>query len=379
MRRGGGRISRSALWRLRRRWAFGWGRCSEYERPRQALSQSNHHHLLSRAHRGGALASHSDWVFWSNAIVCASLCACSYYYLPDLKPSPISTTTQGGAPLSIKSFDFAGAGLALAGSGCLVFGLTEGTPSGWAPYSIIVTILGVLMLASLGYVERKVARPLIPASLWRTPGFAWLATSYALGIGSYLAWQFYALRFFLTIQQASPLTTALYVLPNAIVGVLAALLVSRVFHILPAHWLFVTSLVAFALGPVFFIPQTARTTYWALSMPGIALVTLGPDLSFAAASIFVTSQVPKSYQGSAGSLLVTLMNISAAVLTSVSDAIGAAVTKKGTGSLDGISAGVDLAGLRAIWWFNFATAIFGACLCAWRVRIPKSEEKEHMT
>lgn len=303
------------------------------------------------------------------------LCACSWHYLPDLKASPVSTS---GQVLSIKSFDFVGAGLALAGSGCLVFGLTEGTPSGWAPYSIVVAVLGVVMLAALGYVERKVARPLIPASLWRTPGFAWLTVAYALGIGSYLAWQFYALRFFLTIQEATPLTTALYVLPNAIVGVLAAALVSRVFHIMPAHWLFVTSLVAFALGPVFFIPQTARTTYWALSMPGIALVTLGPDLSFAAASIFVTSQVPRSYQGSAGSLLVTLQNISAAVLTSVSDAIGAAVTQKGSSAGDVVT-GVDLAGLRAIWWFNFAAAICGAIICAIFVRIPKSEEKEHMT
>ena len=130
-------------------------------------------------------------------------------------------------------------------------------------------------------------------------------------------------------------------------------------------------MLAFALGPVFFLPQTANTSYWALSMPGIALATLGPDLSFAAASIFITSQVPRSYQGSAGSLLVTIQNISSAILTSLSDAIGVSVSSGGHDE-------VDLKGLRAVWWFNFATSLVAIFVCAVFVRIPKSEEREHV-
>ena len=129
---------------------------------------------------------------------------------------------------------------------------------------------------------------------------------YFLGFGSFFgAWQFYAIEFWLRIQHATPIAVALYHIPNALVGVLATWVVSRTLHLVPSHFIYACSMFAFTLGPAFFLPQTATTTYWALSLPGVALVTFGPDLAFAAASIFITSNVARSYQGSAGSLLVT--------------------------------------------------------------------------
>ena len=184
-------------------------------------------------------------------------------------------------------------------------------------------------------------------------------------------WQYYAVQFFLNIQHATPLKVALYLTPNAVFGVLATWIVSRTLHVFPGHVILAASMLAYALGPVFFLPQTPHTTYWALSMPGIALVTFGPDLSFAAASIFVTSNVPRSYQGAAGSLLVTVQNLSAAVVTAVADSIGVRV--------DGGGAAIGLDGLRAAWWFSFAMALVAALVTAVFVRIPKSVEKEHTT
>jgi hypothetical protein len=185
------------------------------------------------------------------------------------------------------------------------------------------------------------------------------------------AWQFYAIQFWQRYQEASPLTVALYLLPNGIVGVLAAWLVSKTLHIVSGRWIFTASMVCFALGPVFFLPQTPDSKYWALSMPGVALATFGPDMSFAAAAIFITSSVPRSYQGSAGSLLVTVQSLSTAVMTSLSDSIGTEVDAHPNGEI-----GLD--GIRAIWWFGLASALVGALITAIMVRIPKAEEKEHV-
>jgi hypothetical protein len=91
-----------------------------------------------------------------------------------------------------------------------------------------------------------------------------------------MAWQFFVLQFWLNVQHANPLTVALYLTPNAIFGVLATFIVSRIAHLVAGHWILAASMLAFALGPVFFLPQTANTTYWALSMPGIAVATFGP-------------------------------------------------------------------------------------------------------
>lgn len=98
---------------------------------------------------------------------------------------------------------------------------------------------------------------------------------------------------------------------------------------------------------------------------------MGADMSFAAAAIFVTSSVPRSYQGSAGSLLVTVQNLSSAIMTSIADSIGIEVDETSGGE-------IGIQGMRAIFWFSLATALSGALITITLVRIPKAEEKEHV-
>lgn len=318
--------------------------------------------------QGGALTAHLPWIFGSNAMLCALCAIAAFFTIPALKPA---VDIPGAEAPSIRQFDYIGALLAVLGSICLLFGLIQGSVTRWSPYTYALIAVGILLFAAFFYAESRVARPLIPTRLWKTPGFAPLMLAYFLGFGAYISWQFYAIQFFLRIQHASPLRVSLYLLPNLVAGIIATYLVSRMLHLVPGHWIYVCAMVAFAMGPAFFLPQTAGTRYWALSMPGIALCTFGPDLSFAAASIFITSNVARSYQGSAGSLLMTVQNLSAAIVTSLADAIGAQVALTPDGE-------VGLQGLRAIWWFGLAAAMTGAGITVVGVRIPKEEEKEHV-
>ncbi|KAJ9322878.1 hypothetical protein DTO027B5_2920 [Paecilomyces variotii] len=320
--------------------------------------------------QGGALYTHLQWVFGTNAIL-TSLCAiAAYFSIPALRP--VADVAGADAP-TLRQFDILGAGLAVSGCVCLLFGLTQGSVTSWSPYTYALIVVGILSFVGLFFAERRVPRPLIPSRLWKTKGFTPLMIAYFLGFGSFFgAWQFYAIQFWLRIQHASPLTVGLYHLPNAIVGVFATWVVSRTLHLVPGHYIYTVSMLAFTLGPAFFLPQKADTIYWALSLPGVALVTFGPDLAFAAASIFITSNVARSYQGTAGSLLVTNQNLSSAIMTSVADAIGSRVDKDASGAI-----GLD--GLRAIWWFALSMQLVAALVTIIWVRIPKEEEKEHVT
>ncbi|PON23413.1 membrane transporter [Trichoderma gamsii] len=286
--------------------------------------------------QGGLLTAHLDWIFRSTAIFLAVCALAAYYTIPNLRPAADSNAAD--AP-SIRQFDYMGALLASLGSGLILFGLTQGSAAQWNPYTYSLVIVGFLFLVAFHFVERRVARPLIPNGIWKTPGFVAVLVSYVFGFGAY--------------------------------SILAAWIVSKTLHKVPGHWIFATSMVCFGLGPVFFLPQTPNTSYWALSMPGVALATFGPDLSFAAASIFITSSVPRSYQGAAGSLLVTAQNLTMAIITSVADSIGIKVDQLPSGE-------VGLEGMRAIWWFGFASAMVGALITITMVRIPKAEEKEHV-
>ncbi|KXH39958.1 hypothetical protein CSIM01_10789 [Colletotrichum simmondsii] len=275
--------------------------------------------------------------------------------------------------LSLKDFDYIGAAAAIFGCGLLIFGLTQGSPAQWTPYTYTLVIIGVACLASFGLIESRVRRPLIDNRLWKTPGFFPLISSYFLGYGAYAgAWQFYAVRFLLTIQQKPPIIVACYLLPIGVSGTLASWIVSRTLHIIPGHVIMMGSMLAFATGPAFFLPQQAGTLYWALSFPCFIVSTFGPDMSFAAVSVFITSNVPRSYQGAAGSLVITAQNLSTAVLAALGDTIGEKITGQPEDSL-------DLMALRSIWWLSLATALTGALICGFFVRIPRSEEKEHVS
>ncbi|KKP04197.1 puromycin resistance protein pur8 [Trichoderma harzianum] len=327
--------------------------------------------------QGGALAAHLPWIFGSTAMFLALCGLAAYLTMPDLKPAADSSSAD--VP-SMKQFDYLGAVLASLGCGLILFGLTQGSAVQWSPYTYTTIILGFLLLVAFHFVERRATRPLIPTGLWQIPGFAAVLLAYIFGFGVYGelsmpcnsgVWQFYAIQFWLRYQGVSPLTASLYILPNAIVGVLAAWVVSKTLHVVPGHWILITSMICSGMGPVFFLPQTSSSSYWTLSMPGVALSTFGPDLSFAAATIFITSSVPRSYQGSAGSLLVTAQNLTLAIITSVAGSIGIKVDQLPDGE-------VGLGGIRAIWWFGLASAIIGALITITMVRIPKAEEKEHV-
>lgn len=317
--------------------------------------------IVVGALQGGALSAHLEWVFGSTAILAAVCAATACWCIP---PLPVRS-------LGLRSFDYFGAAACVAGCGLVIFGLTQGEPTNWTPYTYALVIVGVAFLVLFAFIESRVQHPLIDSRLWRTPGFLPLMISYFLGYGGWVGcWQFYAVRFLLTIQDKSPIITGCCLIPIGVFGVLASWVVARTLHVLPGHYILIGSMVAFALGPVFFLPQSAGTLYWALSFPGLCLTTFGPDMSFAAISIFITSSVPKSCQGAAGSFLITAQNLSTATMAAVGGIITSQVNQSGTSEL-------DIEAYRAVWWLSFGLCLLAAVICTVFVRIPKSEEKEH--
>ena len=92
-------------------------------------------------------------------------------------------------------------------------------------------------------------------------------------------------------------------------------------------------------------------------------------------------------------MLITLQNLSSAIMTSLSETVGAAVANQHlhvasvpadvalaeAALSEGSSASdVTLATLHAIWWFNFAGGMAALLLAVFMLRIPKAEEKEHL-
>jgi hypothetical protein len=73
--------------------------------------------------QGGALTAHLEWIFGSNAILCALCAIAAYFTIPPLRP--VADIAGSDAP-TIRDFDWKGAILATSGCVCLLFGLTQG-------------------------------------------------------------------------------------------------------------------------------------------------------------------------------------------------------------------------------------------------------------
>lgn len=132
--------------------------------------------------QGGALSAHLPWIFGSTAIFLGVCALAAYLTIPAFKPATDSGSVD--AP-SIRDFDYVGASLASLGSWMILFGVTQGSSVQWNPYTYSLIILGFFMLVAFNFVERRVARPLIPNGLWKTPGFIPLMLSYVFGFGAY--------------------------------------------------------------------------------------------------------------------------------------------------------------------------------------------------
>lgn len=130
----------------------------------------------------GALSSHLPWIFGVSAVLMAVLTVAAQLTIPALRPASDSINSE--AP-SLRNFDYIGAILASVGCTLIIFGLTQGESAHWNPYTYSLIIAGFLMLVVFYFVEKRIARPLIPNRLWQTPGFGALLVSYFLGLGAY--------------------------------------------------------------------------------------------------------------------------------------------------------------------------------------------------
>lgn len=130
----------------------------------------------------GALSSHLPWIFGSSAILMAVWTVAAQLTIPSLRPARDSIEAE--VP-SLRQFDYIGAGLASIGCTLIIFGLTQGDSAKWNPYTYSLIIVGFIMLMGFYFVEKRIARPLIPNQLWQTPGFTALLASYFLGLGAY--------------------------------------------------------------------------------------------------------------------------------------------------------------------------------------------------
>jgi len=96
-------------------------------------------------------------------------------------------------------------------------------------------------------------------------------------------------------------------------------------------------------------------TYWAMTFPTTVIITFGPDLAFASASLIASDSVPDGLQGVAGSFINTVVNYSIAIGLAFAGAVEVGVSHSGEDPLKGY---------RGAWWLGTGFGGLGILITA---------------
>lgn len=278
----------------------------------------------------------------------------SYLYIPsDIKER---------RALGIK-MDWLGAILIIVGLILFTFAIIDSAhaPQGWrTPYIYTLFVVGSLLLLSAIYVEAYVAdEPLLPASLFKVRCMTPLVFALFFTYGSLGIFLLYATFYMENVMSVSPLLVVAWYTPMAIGGILISTFGGFILHLLSSTILIYIAGLSWIVAPLLFAIAPSGANYWAYIFPSMIFATIGIDVTFTVANIFITTSLPKKEQGLAGALIMLLMHLGIAVCLGLADIV----------NISTLSNLGQRKSYQAVFWFEVACATTALVILVLFVRV----------
>ncbi|PVH92501.1 MFS multidrug transporter [Periconia macrospinosa] len=306
------------------------------------------------------------WYFWIGAILVGFSLATAVIFMPsDFKSKRLETADK---PVQM---DWLGAACLFAGLVLTFYAVNDGAhaPQGWStPYIIVCFILGILLLGVSVYVEGWVAtQPLLPASLFKVSQMKPFLLALFFSYGVLGTWLLYTTLYAENIMSAQPMQLVAWFVPFAVGGLVLSPLGGYIFHKVPGTVLLVISGVAWIVAPLLFAIAPQGASYWAYTFPAMICGTLGIDITYNIANVFVTSKLPDDEQGLAGAVCNSILFLGVSFFLGFADLTAAETASKGSRQ-----------SYKAVFWYAVGCATVSVVLLVGFVKIEeaKSELKE---
>jgi EmrB/QacA subfamily drug resistance transporter len=218
-------------------------------------------------------------------------------------------------PVSHEPIDAVGAALLGATMLTFIFGLIEGSTSGWTALPVISLAGGVLLFAGFAVRQRQTPNPLITPSLLKNRGFT---SGLVLGLGFFAAVSGLAYvisLFFQLVLHLSPSRAALGLAP-VMVGIIAASIVCRPLLTSFGRRLVVAGLVVTLLGALGLwltvLAKGTSLTPW-ITAPSLLVLGVGMGACFSTIYDVALGDVTQEEAGSASGSLSAVQQLAAAI------------------------------------------------------------------
>lgn len=258
---------------------------------------------------GGLLVEHVTWesVFYINLPIGIVALVFSALVLPQSKNS---AEANG-------KFDVPGVVLLAIGLLAVVFGVVKGETWGWTSAGTLSVIaVGVAVLLVFGYVENRVASPLLPMRLFRSPALTIGTIITALNFFVLLGVIFFVMLYLQNVRGFTPVEAGVRTLPLSLASVVASPLGAALTDRFGPRLTMPLGMALQGIACFLMLGWTPDSSYATMWPPFIAL-GLGVGMVMASSSDAIVGNAPVRDGGVAGGLQATALQIGGALGTSV--------------------------------------------------------------
>ena len=245
--------------------------------------------------------------------------------------------------------DIGGAVLSTAGLMLAVYAIVSSSQYGWgSSHTLGFGAAAIVVLAAFVLLERRLASPMMPIPVMRSPGL--LTSSLVRGlmvVGMYSTF-FIGVRYFQHGLGFDPIRTGLAFLPQTLsVALMSSGVTTRIMGRLQPKLTAVIGLFVLAGGLTLFITSGVHTGYFPHLFAAVLLVGLGASMAFTPLLSMALASVPARDAGIGSGIVNVSQQVSAAlsvaVLGAVSSSRTATLLARGEPVLHALDSGYRLA------------------------------------
>ena len=300
---------------------------------------------------------HWGWYFWIGAVLTGVTTVTSFFALKN----DTKETRKNGIKM-----DWVGSALIVSGLILFIFSITESShaPNGWkTPYIPALLVLSIILLCTSVYVEGwRAEMPLLPSEVFVVNSMTPLLLSLLIGFGSLGIFLLYGTQYFQNIMGATPLQVVAWYVPMILGGLTLSTVGGLFLHLLPTPGLLVLSGLGYIGSMLLLALVPVGGNYWAYILPAMLCATIGIDITFNIATIFITTSLPSERQGLGGGLINSVLQLGVAFCLGFADIIQTETVKQvGLGR-----------SYKNTFWFGVAGGAVALLLMVFFVRIPKA-------